>query len=209
MYCDIFPSQELVIKLLSDIRSDCSCWFIEMKRSRVFKSVSITPWSKTRRKCFSVCRCTFNYSSICRQFFFFFFLLQVLWMSLVTFMGMCIVLVGTRASREVLDEKEPRWHVYFVKAISINIADSLMIQCTHQRGERLLICCRLMFMWYFTIIYSAGLLVGECQPCVNCSVQCCFSCNLRFTPDDFWHGAMLIIFRKSLAISPPDLCLQI
>lgn len=39
-------------------------------------------------------------------------------------MDMCIVLVGTRASREVLNEKEPHWHVYFVKAISITNADS-------------------------------------------------------------------------------------
>lgn len=78
-------------------------------------------------------------------------------------MGMSIVLVGIHASREELDEKEPRWQGY-VKAISINSADSLMIQCTLQRQEKFLICCRLMFMLYFKIIYSAGLCVGSVIP---------------------------------------------
>lgn len=54
-------------------------------------------------------------------------------------MDMCIVFVGIYAYREVLDGKEPHWHVYFVKAISVNSADSLMIQCTHQRGETLFV----------------------------------------------------------------------
>lgn len=40
MSCYIFLSQELVIKLLSDIRSDWYCWFIKMKRTRVCKFVS-------------------------------------------------------------------------------------------------------------------------------------------------------------------------
>lgn len=42
-------------------------------------------------------------------------------------MDMCIVLVGILASQEDLNEKEPRWHIHFVKAISINSADSLTI----------------------------------------------------------------------------------
>lgn len=51
-------------------------------------------------------------------------------------MDMCIVLVGIHTSQEVLNEKEPCWHVCFAKTISMNSADSLMIQSTHQRGER-------------------------------------------------------------------------
>lgn len=44
-----------------------------------------------------------------------------------------------------LNEKESRWRVCFVKAITINSADSLMNKCTLRKGERHLIWCRLMF----------------------------------------------------------------
>lgn len=149
-----------MIKFLSDIRSDCSCWFIKMKHSRVYKFVSNHYMEHNTEKMVLTMHLhsdfsSFNYSSNARQFFF--FRLQILMNVSCCIYGHVRCSSGHTHFPGGIEWKEPRWHIYFVKAISINSADSLMIQCTHQKWERLLICCRLMFMWYCKIIYSAGL----------------------------------------------------